>query len=116
MPNQTSKYSNSKIKKREDTRIRYIIDKIDMATNLNIPEQHSEAKKLYSQPMYNRKAVLVNNFEDTKIINKFINVGKLSAENSEYLKDLEHLVIYPYILYNYFFNSSLMSLISSVCV
>lgn len=99
--NQNEQYEknveDSKTKKREDTRIRYIIDKINMATNLNIPEKHAEAKKLYSQPMYNRKAVLVNNFEDTKIINKFINVGKLSAENSEYLKDLEHLVIYPYI-------------------
>jgi hypothetical protein len=99
--NQNEQYEknveDSKTKKKEDTRIRYIIDKIDMATNLNIPEKHSEAKKLYSQPLYNRKAVLINNFEDTKIINKFINIGKLSSENSEYLKDLEHIVIYPYI-------------------
>jgi hypothetical protein len=97
--NETYEKSNEdgKSKKREDTKIRYIIDKIDMATNLNIPQNHSDAKKLFYQPMYNRKAVLINNFEDTKIINKFINVGKLSAENSEYLKDLEHIVIYPYL-------------------
>lgn len=84
-------------KKREDTKIRYIIDKIDMATNLNIDSNHKEAKKIFYQPMFNRKVVLINNYEDTKIINKFINVSKLSTENSEYLKDLEHIVIYPYI-------------------
>jgi hypothetical protein len=97
--NETYEKSNEdgKSKKREDTKIRYIIDKIDLATNLNIPQNHADAKKIFYQPMYNRKAVLVNNFEDTKIINKFINVGKLSAENSEYLKDLEHIFIYPYL-------------------
>jgi len=87
----------SKIKKREDTKIRYIINKIDMATNINQPEYHVEAKKLFYQPLNNRKVVLVNNIEDTKIINKFINIGKISTENAEYLRDLEHLVVYPYI-------------------
>lgn len=84
-------------KKREDTKIRYIIDKIDMAVNLNIPEKHAEAKKIYPSPTYNRKIVYINNFEDIRIINKFINFSKLSSENSEYLKDLENIVIYPYI-------------------
>jgi hypothetical protein len=88
---------DSKTKSKEDTKIRYIIEKIDTATNLNIPEKHSEAKKLFYQPMYNRKAVLINNFEDLKIINKFININRLSSENIEYLKDLDDLVIYPYI-------------------
>ena len=84
-------------KKKEDTKIRYIINKIDTATNINIPEQHNEAKKVFYQPLSNRKAVLINNSEDIKIINKFINMGKISVENMEYLKDLEHLMIYPYI-------------------
>ena len=86
-----------KTKKREDTKIRYIINKIDIANKLNIPENHNEAKKIFYQPMNNRKVVLINNFEDIKIINKFINISKLSAENSEYLKDLEHTIIYPYL-------------------
>jgi hypothetical protein len=87
----------SKVKKREDTKIRYIINKIDMSTNINLPEYHNEAKKLFYQPLINRKVVLVNNIEDIKIVNKFINIGKISTENSEYLRDLEHLIIYPYI-------------------
>jgi len=87
----------TKSKKREDTKIRYIINKIDMATNLNIPDQHNDAKKLLYQPLINKKAVLINNFEDTKILNKFANISKISSENLEYLRDLEHLVIYPYI-------------------
>jgi len=84
-------------KKKEDTKIRYIVNKIDNATNLNIPENHNDAKKLFYQPMSSRKVVLVNNYEDIKIINKFINLGKISIENMEYLKDLEHTMIYPYI-------------------
>ena len=84
-------------KKKEDTKIRYIVNKIDNATNINLPEQHVSAKKIFYQPMLNRKVVLVNNFEDIKIISKFININKISVENLEYLKDLEHTMIYPYI-------------------
>ena len=87
----------NKSKKREDTKIRYIINKIELATNLNIPDQHNDAKKLFYQPLLNKKAVLVNDFEDIKILNKFVNLSKISSENLEYLRDLEHLVIYPYI-------------------
>lgn len=87
----------NKNKRREDTKIRYIINKIDMATNINLPEYHNDAKKLFYQPLSNRKIVLVNNIEDIKIINKFINIGKISTENIEYLRDLEHLVVYPYV-------------------
>ena len=87
----------NKLKKREDTKIRYIINKIELATNINQPEYHNEAKKIFYQPLINRKIVLVNNIEDIKIINKFINIGKISTENTEYLHDLEHLIIYPYI-------------------
>ena len=88
---------DGKSKKREDTKIRYIINKVDMASNLNIPEHHTEAKKLFYQPLNNRKAVLHNYIEDIKIINKFINISKLSSENNEYLKDLEHIFLYPYL-------------------
>ena len=84
-------------KKKEDTKIRYIITKVDNATNINIPENHNESKKLFYQPMLNRKVILINNFEDIKIINKFLNLGKITAENLEYFKDLEHLMFYPYI-------------------
>ncbi len=92
-----SSHDESHAKKKEDTKIRYIINKIDTATNYNIPQNHNDAKKLFYQPLMNRKIVLINNYEDIKIINKFINVAKISAENSEYLKDLEHIFIYPYL-------------------
>lgn len=96
---ETESYDKSgDIKKKEDTKIKYIINKIDTATNLHIQESHAEAKKQFYVSMNYRKIVLVNDFENIKIINKFINQSKLlSPENSSNLKDLEDTVIYPYV-------------------
>jgi hypothetical protein len=80
---------NDQTKSKEDTKIRYIIDKIDSAIEpLN--------KKFYL-PLISRKAILINNFEDIKIINKFINQTSISQENRSYLKELESYTLYPYI-------------------
>jgi hypothetical protein len=87
------------VKKKEDTKIRYIVNKIDLASNINNLNDNEklEAKKNYYTPMNNKKTILVNNHEDMKIITKFINQGNVSAENSELLKDLENSTLYPFI-------------------
>jgi len=87
----TKKYDKSgeNTKFKEDTKIKYIIDKIDSAlTPLN--------KKFY-QPLIYRKAILINNIEDIKILNKFINQSSISQDNRSYLKELESYMLYPYI-------------------
>jgi len=46
-----------------------------------------------------------NNFENIKIIQKFINLGKISTENAEFLKELEDATLYPYINFKNSSNS-----------
>jgi hypothetical protein len=91
------KSSDQKVKKKEDTKIRYIVNKIDKVSNINVDVDKSEAKKLFFTPLATKKAVIVNNNEDMKIITKFINQGNISSENSELLKDLEQSTLYPFI-------------------
>lgn len=91
------------IKRKEDTKIRYIVTKID-----RISEYHSDTvekdptlkeaiKRLFYMPLYNRKVVLYNDIEDIKIINKIQNQGSRSIENNEYYNDLINYRKYPYI-------------------
>ena len=93
----------NKIKKKEDTKIRYIINKID-TTSEYYSEQvkkdekvKASIKKNFYVPLYNRKAITINHIEDVSIINKFINQGKRSVENNEYFNDLINYKVYPYI-------------------
>lgn len=98
-----SSYEENKYKKKEDTKIRYIIGKID-----NVAEYYSEntkrnpqlkkdIEKKFYQPLINRKAILINNYEELKIINKLHNQGKRSIENNEFYNDLMNYRLYPYV-------------------
>jgi hypothetical protein len=96
----TEKYdknTDQKVKKKEDTKIRYIVNKIDTVSNIKVDTNKEEAKKLFYTPLASKKAIIVNNNEDMKIITKFINQGNVSSENSELLKDLEQSTLYPFI-------------------
>jgi hypothetical protein len=99
-----------KIKKKEDTKIKYIINKIDKVRELysdgvkHDEKSKTEIKKLFYVPLFNRKAILVNIKEDINIINKFINTGKQNIENIDFFKDLEQYKLYPYINFNEFEN------------
>lgn len=93
----------NKIKKKEDTKIRYIINKID-TTSEYYSEQikrdekaKANIKKNFYVPLYNRKVITINHNEDVSIINKFINQGKRSVENNEYFNDLINYKTYPYV-------------------
>ncbi|AYV75748.1 MAG: hypothetical protein Terrestrivirus3_17 [Terrestrivirus sp.] len=93
----------TKAKKKEDTKIRYIVNKIDRASELysdsanKDPKIKQDIKKLFHTPLADRRAVLYNNNEEIKIINKLLNQGKRSIENNEYYNDLIHYRKYPYI-------------------
>jgi hypothetical protein len=103
----SEKYDKSpdpaKIKKKEDTKIKYIVNKIDKVRELysesvkNDEKIKNEIKKLFYTPLLNRKAILVNIKEDISIINKFINVSRQNIENLDFFKDFEHYKTYPYI-------------------
>lgn len=91
------------IKQKEDTKIRYIISKIDTTAELYSDAASHDAKlksnimKNFSVPFYNKKAILRNNVEEIKIINKFINQGKRNVENNDYFNDLIGYRRYTYI-------------------
>lgn len=97
-------------KKKDDTKIKYIINKIDNVTeyfskNTNDkPELKKEIKKLFYQPLSDRRAVVINNYEDIKIINKLQNQGRRAIENNEYYNDLLNYKQYPYINFKDFQN------------
>ena len=89
-------------KKKEDTRIKYITNKIDTVTDLyskNIKKNVDIKKKIekfFYLPLSDRKAILVNNNEEIDVINKLTNQGLRSQENELY-NDLMNFRNYPYI-------------------
>lgn len=100
----------TKIKKKEDTKIRYIVTKIDRVSEYysesvqKDQKVKAEIRKLFYMPLIDRKAVLYNNNEEIRIINKLINQGRRSIENNEYYNDLIHFRKYPYINFKEFKN------------
>ena len=100
----------TKTKKKDETKIKYIINKIDNVseyfsknTNDN-KELKKNVEKLFYQPLSDRRAILVNNIEDIKIINKLQNQGRKAIENNEYYNDLLSYRQYPYINFKEFQN------------
>jgi hypothetical protein len=91
------------IKKKEDTKINYIVNKINLTKDYYSEQMKSDEKgrsnikKLFYQPMYNKKVILVNNNEDVQIIHKFKNMSIISNENLDYLNDLKQFMSYPYV-------------------
>lgn len=108
----TEKYDKtedvSKIKKKEDTKIRYIVTKIDSTSDYysdsteSNPTLKQNIKKNFYTPLLDRKAILVNSNEDLKIINKLLNQGRKSIENNEYFNDLINYKISPYVNFKEF--------------
>jgi hypothetical protein len=90
-------------KKKEDTRLRYIISKIDSVSEYysnnikNNPEIKKNIEKSFYLPLNNRKAILINDTEELKIINKLDNQGRATIENNEFYNDLKNYRLYPYI-------------------
>ena len=89
--------------KKEETKIRYIVSKIDNASELYSPitQKNNELKKkiekLFYLPMADRLIVLINNNEEIKIINKMDNLSRISIEDNEYYNDLLNYRIYAYV-------------------
>jgi len=111
------KNAPDEVKSKKDTKIKYIVTKID-----NISELYSEAVKKNSQltaeisnlfyhPLLDRKAILFNQIEDIKIINTFIN--RRSVEISEYYKDFVFYSVYPYINFKDFEKDGFSLIVSS---
>ena len=90
-------------KKKEDTKIKYIVNKINTVGDYY--KNPSEIKKLFYIPLANRNGVLVNTYEDLKIISKMKNIVKIDNENIDLLSDLINYRLYPYISFKEFKNN-----------
>ena len=85
-------------KKKENTRLKYIIKKIEQAIESNNTDNKTN---IYYQPLSDRNAVLKNNNEDLKIISKLENyLGKHMISTHEYAQDLLNYRVYPYHSFN----------------
>jgi hypothetical protein len=90
-------------KKKEDTKIKYIVSKVENVSEMyseqvkKNPEMQKTIEKYLYAPLTDRKAVLINNVEEIKIINKMINQGRRVIENNEYYNDLLSYREYPYV-------------------
>ena len=89
------KNENSNDKTKENIRVKYIVNKIDMATDL-YSDNSENARKVFDVSLQNRKAVIYNNTEDVKIINKYSGFVK-KTQNDNYINELEFYRKYPYI-------------------
>jgi hypothetical protein len=90
-------------KSKKNTKIQYIVTKTE-----NMSEYYSENVKknnnlkkdienTFYLPLIHRKAILINDSEELKIINKIHNQGLNSIKNNEYYSDLATFRMYPYI-------------------
>lgn len=109
----TERYDKSiddKTKKKDDTKIKYIVNKIDTFSNYysdTVKKNKSvleNIKKFLYVPMANKFVILINNTEEIKIINKLLLQGIRSTEGNEFYNDLISYRQYPYINFKDFNN------------
>ena len=91
---------NINIKKRDETKIKYIINKLNTVTELYSNE--NEIKKFLNVPLLDRNGVLINTYENVKILSKLQNLVKLNDENLDLINDLQNYMLYPYISFKDF--------------
>ncbi len=90
-------------KKKDETKIKYVINKINTASELY--KNHDEIKKLFYLPLQEQNAVLINTYEDVKILHKMKNIISKSVENIDFINDLISYKLYPYISFKDFKNN-----------
>jgi hypothetical protein len=87
-------------KKKDDTKIKYIINKINTASDVYKNEE--EIRKLFYIPLQNRDAILTNTYEDIKILSKMKNILKMNVETADLFNDLINYRMYPYVSFKEF--------------
>lgn len=108
----TERYDNDNSydsKNRENTKIKYIINKVNLAINyysplvINNPKLLLETQQIFYLPLKSKMAILYNNNEEIKIIQKLENSH--AASDLDILIDLYNIRKYPYLNFkNSLFN------------
>ncbi len=105
--NEKYEYQNENDRKKENTKIKYIVNKINDVANYN--KEPEEIKKLFYAPQINRYATLVNKYENMKIINKMSLVTTMN-KNLELQHEFMSFMEYPNIPFKYLNNHNFMHL------
>jgi hypothetical protein len=92
-------------KKKQDTRSRFIINKIEKATDLFSPllklkeneKLKEKIKNNFYGPMNHRRTILINNYENLNIINKLNLISKKKIDEKHILDDMMKYQYYSYI-------------------
>jgi hypothetical protein len=80
--------------KKEQTKIKYIVSKINKIVeyysfkNKNNPTYKKEVEKILYQPLFYRKAILMNDIEEINVLNKLRNIGRKVLEGNEFYNEL----------------------------
>lgn len=97
---------NTEIKERDATKIKYVINKMNKIKNIHSkvyeknPKLKLDAMKLYYKPLDHKEAVLYNDNEEIKIVQKLEDSEKTA--DLDLLGDLEHTRKYAYVNYKDF--------------
>jgi len=99
----------NKKKNKDETKLKYIVEKIELAKELYSNEskntdKDTEIKKVFYPPLNSKKAVAVNCREDIIILNKFKNAHSQTKDNMDLFADFLQYKLYPYINFNNFEN------------
>ena len=89
----------TKIRKRDDTKLKYIINKINNVKNYYKNKIEIE-NKLFYQYMINKRYVLYNIYENNNILSSGDKMIKGDSENIILLNELEEYNDFPYISFN----------------
>lgn len=110
--------------KRDQTKIRFIISKIDKIKDYyskkiqNNPPLKKEVEKQFYKPLIHRKAIIMNEIEELSIINKLRKQGKTAIDSNEFFYDLINLRKYAYVNFKDIkkngFNLSLDNSVTSI--
>lgn len=102
----TEKYQTINKSNKDDTKAKYIISKLKQIKNYysdvvkNNPKRIIDVKNLFYKPMIEKMTTLINQTENTKIINKLKQTD--NKDLNEVLNDMDNLTKYSYINFNNF--------------
>ena len=93
--NEKYDYTENTNKKKDDTKLKFIVNKINLVKEFY--KNPKDIEKKFYQPMKNKNIVLVNEFENIKILQKLKKVINANDENIVLTNELNKFRKYPYI-------------------
>ena len=107
---------------KDQTKIRYIITKLEKIKDLyskkikNNKDLLKEVDKMFYRPLIHKKAIIYNEIEELTIINKLLLSGKKTIDSNEFYFDLLNLRKSAYVNFKDFKNEGFEHIINKSCI